>query len=374
MIYAAVAGASYAAAGYRAVAFRDRRDAATIAVTAAFADVGACFTVSVPSLGNRLDEAAGIPNLSVMIGQVLALWFSMCMLTALLAWTSSSPRRAIARWWGVTAAGSATMVGLFLACGKLPEGNAGFDPSDARTPAFAVYLALYCLMFGICQSTTARLSLRMARDGGWPWLRRGLRMTAAGAVLGLVYCAIRIVDIGVAFDAHLPVSSLESPSRMLTALGVLLKISGWTATSWGPAAGDLIEGVRARRARRILHPLWSDLTAAAPVVLNHTPMGRTRSERAIWLANRQVTEIWDARRRLHDRFPTEAVPSDVTKAAAWFAAGLASNTDAADGYGGQDDNGATGDSTDRAWLVQVARHYAQLKSASAQPNAKVLTS
>jgi hypothetical protein len=354
LTYPAISVASFGACGYRLVAFKGR----PIAITAAFADLGLTFAVSTPVLATRIDDASGVHQLAVMIGQALALVFSLCVLTTVLEWTSA-PRRRIVGWWMFGAIGIATMTTLFLTCPALVE-SATFNPADAASWQFSCYLVVYCVAFGACQTATSRLCLLMAAAGGPPWPRRGLRATAAGAVTGLLYCAIRLMDAAPS-SWGIPLVP-EAAARVLIAVGVALPLIGWQLPSWGPEAVDRRQTLADRRSTRRLRALWSDIAAAVPqVILTEEPTEMRAPQRAAFRCTRRQAEIWDGYRLLRPHLD-RTLPPQPAAAAGWFAEALAAHRLSTDPPQAPDSSAVREApqavaSMDADWLCRVADEY-----------------
>ncbi len=127
----------------------------------------------------------------------------------------------------------------------------------AGVPAISAYLCIYIVAFAWMQSEIVCLSLRTIRVGGRIWLRRGLRTTAAGAVLGLVYCVVRASDVITAATGFANPVRWEDIARLAVGIGVVLPPIGWTMPSWGPRLSRA--RVWAANVRDYWHfyPLWS---------------------------------------------------------------------------------------------------------------------
>jgi len=273
VLYPIAAVVAWAAAGYKLRdLIRNPREPALIALSGAFVALAVTFTLSTPVVWVAVDRWAGFPNLVTLLSQGCVMVFAATVQVLLLFWSypperawPKARRRLIAAGIVVT-----LMVGLFLSAPRTEERPTDFVARYAGEPHIAAYLLIYIAAFAVVQTELTVLCLRYARAGGRPWLRRGLRITAAGAVLGLVYCVARLADV-IGAPMGLDPMRWEVVARLSAGLGVLLPPIGWTIPSWGPRLSAVGGWFGRYRAYRRLYPLWAALYAATPDIALDPP-------------------------------------------------------------------------------------------------------
>ncbi|MFH8345627.1 MAB_1171c family putative transporter [Streptomyces sp. NPDC018045] len=298
-----------------------------------------------------------------------------------------------------------TMVVLFfLATLQGPPRNVFKHPGDQ--PFFVAYQAAYLTAFVVGKVLVARACWHFAKLTDHAWVRRGLRIAAAGAAIELVYPAGRYADVFLAQYGWNPLR-WSDVSRTTLTVGMVLNIVGWTAPLWGPRVSAARSWLADYRSYRLLRPLWLALHQAHPEISLPSSTGSDLS--ALYdlrfHLHRRVIEIRDGCLALrgHHGDPG-AVPAPGRGAgerpaeveAAHIAAALAAGprgpgpvpdgraTDApddlsVDGPAGTarkrpDTDGAPVPmaaggpdfSADVAWLVQVSRAFARVRPAAAR--------
>ena len=326
VLYPIAAVTAWLACLYKARDLRQHRNAPLAAVVAAFVCLGGIFFIASPAVWVGLDHAVGYPNLAILISQGLVMPYTFCVLAACVLWRYPPERaRLLIRRWGLAlTAVLVLMCTLFLAAPVSAEDPLTFVPDNARNPYINGYLMVYIATYAVLQVVVVRLTLQLARIGGRPWLRRGLRINAFGNLLALPYCAVRIADVAerwVSFDP----GRFENVARLAVGIGVLMPPIGWTIPRWGPRLSALADWARAHGPYWRLHPLWSALTAQVPSVVLDTggpawapswgpawTRGRRRpgrvALRAEYRLTRRYVEIRDARLEIRPfRDPAVAV-------------------------------------------------------------------
>ncbi|GAA4695470.1 MAB_1171c family putative transporter [Phytohabitans rumicis] len=293
VLYPALAAVAWA--GF-AVKLRDLRrgpNPARYAVCGALALLGSTFTVSTPAVWSWLDRTTGVANLAALWAHLSVVGFSATVQLLVLWWvnpTDLARRRTRARL-AFLAVAAATMVVLFLAAGPTEPHATDFVATYVHRPHFAAYLLVYLAAFGLGLVDVVRLCWPYANMAGRSWLRRGLRTTAAGSVVGLVYCAVRVADvIGAQLDVD--IRRWEWLAPIAASLGALLVILGLTMPAWGPRLSHIRGWLRRRRQYRQLQPLWSDLHRLMPQIALEPPVAtplRTLDRRLY----RRVIELYD---------------------------------------------------------------------------------
>ncbi|GAA2348427.1 MAB_1171c family putative transporter [Dactylosporangium salmoneum] len=316
VLYPLAAALAWMALAYRLVRGlrQDPRDPSLYSVGTAFALLGVIFTVSTPAVWARIDHAAAIPNLSLLISQGCVIAFSGTIQCIIIFWTHpyvEGWRRA--RWriaWvlGVLIA----MTVLFTAAGRQGEHPTDAAATYARDPVYAAYLGCYIAMVSLGFTDIVRLCLPYARAAGRVWLSRGLRLTATGAGLGLLYCAVRAATLVEGLLGTDP-ERLEALVPIFAALGAMLVIVGLTLPSFGPRLSRIAAWHVQRRAYRQMYPLWEAITVTVPEVVLDPSASPDRGilrhvDRRL---RRRVVEIGDGIRQLrHHMSDTVATTAD----------------------------------------------------------------
>jgi hypothetical protein len=294
LLYPALAVIAWAAVAYRmAVRRRGAMSAAQYAVVSAIALLAVTFTVSTPAIWRFLDRVTGVDNIAALIAHLCVVGFSGTV-QLLLIWWASPPdvarRRARPRLVFLGAVVGVLLV-LFVAAGPTQSRPTDFVATYVHRPLFAAYLLAYLAAFGVGLVDIVRLCWPYARLVDRVSLRRGLRTTAAGSVLGLVYCLLRGADVAGA-AAGVDVSLWEAGIPLSASLGALLVIAGLTMPTWAPR----MSGVAYRqRLHRQLHPLWTALVEAVPEVRLSPQWKQRLTQGPDARLHRRVVEIYDAR-------------------------------------------------------------------------------
>ena len=148
---------------------------------------------------------------------------------------------------------------------QLPTLNAAADQ-----PTLLAYWAVYVVFVGGSLVSVERLTrwyLAHAERGG---LRTGFVLLELGALVGLLYCAHKVLHVG-GQAGLLPFTPLagqgDDVSDGLQGIALLLLVLGvaWPQLAEHPWSRRLT----AARADRALQPLWRELTAATPGVALH---------------------------------------------------------------------------------------------------------
>jgi hypothetical protein len=167
----------------------------------------------------------------------------------------------------------------------------------------ALYLAVYLGAAAAGQAGIVRMGWRYARIARRRWLRHGLRVTVAGAVCGLLFCACKAwfvtgVLLGVEFRPA------ETSAPLFGSLAALLEVGGLTLPAWGPRLAGLRAAVLRYAAYRQLTPLWRELYRATPQIALVPPRryGDWLITDVSFRLYRRVIEIRDGRLALRPHF------------------------------------------------------------------------
>jgi hypothetical protein len=273
--------------------------------------LAAAVTVLIPPIQLAVDRAVGVPDLTLLVGQSLALGCATSAQAFLLY--SSCPeagpkmRRQVWALVGTLLA----MAGLF-AVGQTRHRTFALLGPDVTARPVVLYWLLYLGNLGLALVNAVRLIWRWGRLTDWArlpdreLLRGGLRLLTAGAAVGLLY---------VGYDlAFLAASQLGLAHRLgdqqvitqgLSTASVLLMVAGFTISAWGPRVGlaGLLRWVGRYRAHRRLYPLWRTLCQAVPGVALEPPSAGWRDALTLrggvtFRLQRRCVEIRDGQLKL----------------------------------------------------------------------------
>lgn len=254
-----------------AIHARERRP-----LCAALLAFAVALTVNVPAVYVRVDGWLGIPNVADLVEHV----FGMVGVFAVLVTLSNLGTHARRRWttWGwarlaVLAAAVGTSVVLFFTA-RLPVETAHFTDEYGHLPVIVAYWSITLAYFGVALIELAHMVATRSVHAARPALRIGLRIVGVGVILGVVYSAIKIVELAVDEDSQAGVVQ-----RAADRLDPIVLVTGAIVIGLGlllPAADTTLHhigaGLRNRAALLRLRPLWRDLTDAMPeVVLGRRP-------------------------------------------------------------------------------------------------------
>lgn len=261
------------------------------AVTAALILLATTFTMSTPVVWGFADRITGIDNITALIAHLCVVGFSVTIQVLLLGWTNPaavarrrSRRRIVSLFVVVTVLGV-----LFTQLGPTETRTTDFVASYAHRPQLAAYLIIYVSAFAMGLIDIVRICWPYAEILDSGWLRRGLRTTAVGASVGLVYCVARLLDASTTLGWSPP--RWEGIIPISSSTGALLVVVGLTMPVWGPRVSRVRKMFRTLRRYQQLHPLWSALTDAVPgIKLPAGPEWWKPGDRL----HRRVVEIYDA--------------------------------------------------------------------------------
>ena len=253
-------------------------------------------TVDIPAIYVRVDGVLGRPNVADLIEHVSGM-VGVCALLVTLSSLGSRSSSASRRRTRAAGLGGAVGVsaGLFFAA-RLPVEATHFTDRYGSLPVIAAYWSITLAYFGVALIDLAQVIATHGARARRRTLRVGLRLVGAGVVLGVLYSAIKLVELVVDED-----SAAGDVRRAADRLNPIVLVTGAIVIGVGlllPAADTTWRhaGVRDRVALVRLRRLWLDLTEAMPeVVLGERPSlwadvcGREASLRLY----RQVIEIRD---------------------------------------------------------------------------------
>jgi hypothetical protein len=282
--------------------WRERRDAARRVHCVIILAMALVATLRLAPVTRAFDGAVGVPNVARLAEWGCALVATWGAHAYLLLVDQPEPvaRRRARRHAGRLLAAFAGMSVLF-ALARADQETADFWGRYGAAPfvfeARLVYFA--CMVAGL--AGIGRLCWRYARLGREPALRLGLRVSAAGAFLGLGVIAFEALHGAVARFGGAVRPLPPAVQDGIVAVPMALLVLGSTMPSWGPRVGvsALCRWVSRYRAYLGLYPLWRELVRAAPEIVLLPPAPRLRDALAVrdlrFRLHRRVVEIWDGR-------------------------------------------------------------------------------
>jgi hypothetical protein len=200
------------------------------------------------------------------------------------------------------------------------------------------------------------------------WLRRGLRVVAAGCALNLCMALDEVLFIAARRFEGRTLMPAEQAEIMLGSFGIMVTAVGTTLPVLGPRIDRF-------RSYRRLHPLWRALYRAVPQIALDPPTGRWHLHNLNHRLYRQVIEIRDGRLALRPYLDQQVaaraqqlarqagLDGDQLKAtveAATLAAAIQAKTAGRPGALQQveaDIGGGEDLASELAWLTQVAKAF-----------------
>lgn len=296
---------AWAAVVYKLPALRHSlRDPALRAYWLTLLSLALSLTLLLPPVYLAVGRVAGEPNLARLLGNGLALVASWSVQAFLLHLNFPGERAAGGiRRAGWALVGMLALMAALFTLAPLDEATLDFTRRYGAAPFILEYRLVFLAYLGLALVNVVRLSWRYGElSNGRPALRLGMRLVAAGGVLGLGYAAHE----GLFVLAHrlglpYPVPEAETITQVLIAGAVGLTIVGSTMPSWGPRVGipALCHWVSRYAAYQRLRPLWLALYRACPEIALLPPRSGLVDALAVralgFRLSRRVVEIWDGR-------------------------------------------------------------------------------
>ena len=300
VLYPVCAVVGWVASGYMLRLQRRQPSRPRRAICVALTAFATGITLAIPPIGAAIEDLTRLPNLARLLSHACVMVISTSAETMLLflALPEAQARRSIRRWIRVTSSAFVVMVALF-GYTLTYHPPVRLTVEYARVPAVTLYLLIFMAIgfFGYCVDI-ARLCWRFARMCGRPWLRRGLRLTAVGALFALAYSTNKIIFL-IAYWLGAHPAGERDIAAVLVTIAALLMVTGLTMPAWGPALA-ITRRWASLRAHRRLAPLWYDLIAEFPELELDPSLRRTLPAiRDIdYTLTRRVAEIRDAQMAL----------------------------------------------------------------------------
>lgn len=254
--------------------FTNKTDPAKIALCIYFFGSFLSFFVGLDVVSPHIAQVFGFRNITIILSHASVIVLTTAQQVVLIYWAHPprlARRRALRRIiiFGIILA---LLVTSFLLI--LPGRRQGTSETSSllnlSNPYYAAYLGFFIVAVAVGQIAALWGSLRYARVAHPPWLRRGMRAVALGAILILLYCVVRCVQIvaGVTGGDMVPWNPVQWAAGDV---GSLLELLGWTAPGWGPWLSASHQWARKIHYYHRLHPLWVALCEAAPEIVLHPP-------------------------------------------------------------------------------------------------------
>ncbi|MEU7156087.1 MAB_1171c family putative transporter [Streptomyces chrestomyceticus] len=279
---------------------KDWRNPELRLLSLAIATFATPFVLAAPWLYVRLDALVGYPNLVTLPVYLSVATCLSSFLALLVSWSSAQSKVRLRHRLivGYAVISVIAMVVLFL-MGDVSDAEhpIDFDAYYAHTPYISEFLLVYSLLFAVSMSALMHLCWRYSKAVNKPWLRRGLRVVAVGAVFGLGYAVPKLVSLR--WESHLAdiVNSYVAP--MLASISAGLFAVGFTMPAWGVGLDRARQFKADARAYRTLHPLWSAVAEAFPqIVLIQVPSPRMEhwgARNLYRIFGRLIIEVRDGR-------------------------------------------------------------------------------
>ncbi|MEU9267212.1 MAB_1171c family putative transporter [Streptomyces sp. NPDC048251] len=290
------------------------------------------FVIASPWCYVLIDRALGVTNITTLFVYSSVAICEVSFLALLVSWSSAQHR---VKFWhrflvAYAVVSVASMIILF-GLGDVSDGthHVDFDTHYATTPYISEFLLIYAVLYQVGMFALTFMCWRYSKMVDRPWLRRGLRTVAVGAVFGYGYGLTKVVSLTWDLLGTSPLHSISvNVAPMCASVSAWLFAAGFTMPAWGIGLDRARERIALFRAYRRLRPLWAALTRAFPDVVLFpdlhpaAPRRALRDEDPNFLVNRAVIEIRDAQLALRPYYDPAVAEAARTLAAG---KGLAEN-------------------------------------------------
>ena len=225
-------------------------------------------TVLLPPVYMAIDRLLGVPNLARFLGNGLAL-VACWTVQRFLAHVSGSdrPARGLIGHPGWVLIGALGLMGSLFAAAHVDQESIEFMKRYGAAPFVLEYRLVFLAYLGLGLINVSRLCWDYATVADPPALRLGLRLVAAGGLVGLGYVANESAyAVSRKLGLDYPLSRPVLISEVLISVAVTLIAIGSTMPLWGPRLGvpRVCRWAGEYRSLRRLYPLWRALYAASP--------------------------------------------------------------------------------------------------------------
>ena len=186
---------------------RDRGNAAQTAMLAAFLFLALAFTIGSPGIWQFLNQHGPYGDMATLYAQGVVICAMASIVTLLLLWSYPAEQAAprIKMRLSTLAGVLIVLASTYMLINREHSRTAGRLASwYASSTAFIAYLLVYQAIFALTMIDIFVLCRRFSRIVTDRTLRAALVITAAGALVSLLYTTVRLVDIVAAqFDISL---------------------------------------------------------------------------------------------------------------------------------------------------------------------------
>jgi hypothetical protein len=210
-----------------------------------------------------------VPNLTRLVGNSLTLLavFSMVGVLTHAAQPADRARRSMRTQVVILVVSLVVMNMLFLSANT--QFTVDFVDVYGSRPLIAAYELVFLSYASWGLIRLLLFAYPVARQSEQQFLRAGLRLVAAGAVVGLGWSLGKIVATVLKATTKQPVPIEGIMSSILSATAVALIALGATLTAWAPWITRPLRWLGAYHTCRQIEPLWSALRCAVPDVVRH---------------------------------------------------------------------------------------------------------
>ena len=298
-----------------------RRDPATAALLVALLTTSITWTLTIPVVSQSLDLWSHLPNAAILLKHLCgAVFLGPALLVTVISWSNppAAARRKTRHVIGYASAIGSSMIVLWT-FGPVETSNEVYLLANSHVimnsdqPPVMAYLVLYQTSLTIGLAMLLRLSWSSARLVDDAWLRRGLRITALGALGYLVVIADRLVFVGGHLIGFEP-ANWEVLTAIFARLAVVGVVVGLLAPSIAAQWTQVRTWWRCVCLFRALGELWLDLsTEFREVALPYTEAtwkSYVHTDELRYLLNRRAIEIRDSWRALRPYLPDSPTKLD----------------------------------------------------------------
>ncbi|WP_234019029.1 MULTISPECIES: MAB_1171c family putative transporter [unclassified Streptomyces] len=295
----------------------EQRDPALVALAFTYLFSALSYAISLTWVWVRIDGVFGVTNIAVPLAQGCVMLVFGLQASVLAYWTkepAAAHRRA--RWMMAGALTVIAIMGvLFVMLTPVSQRPTDFTLYYAHDPAFQAYLLLYMGAYSVAEIYLARVCWKYAGEIKDPWISRGLRLIAVGAVITLGYSGIRLCAI-LGAEYGFSVKPAEPYAWVCGDVGATLTQIGY----FMPIVASRIVGARRERteARQYqqLEKLWQAVSAAEPGIVFVNPTANSRD--LTFNLYRRVIEIRDAQIGLRPYLAPQVRDRAEAEHAAWW--------------------------------------------------------
>ncbi|AKN68687.1 hypothetical protein QR97_01685 [Streptomyces sp. PBH53] len=245
-----------------------RRDPALTALAFTYFFSALSYAISLTPVWVRIDGWFGVTNIAVPLAQGCVILVFGLQAAVLAHWTKPPAEATRRVQWLL--AGACTvillMAVLFTMLTPVSPRPTDFTLYYAHDPVFQTYLLLYICTYTAAEIYLARVCWKYAGETTAPWLGRGLRLIAVGAVITLGYSGIRLSAI-LGAELGFTVRHLEPYAWICGDIGATLTQIGYFMPLVATKVAAAYKPRQERRHYQMLEPLWRAVSAAEPSIV-----------------------------------------------------------------------------------------------------------